>query len=167
MTTSSAPNSEPTASRPRMFGGHPEAAPLAWKWAEAQLLSARNYWVATTRPNGQPHSRPVWGVWLDGILYFTTGSLAARNLIDHPATTVHLESGSKVVILEGVAAEITDLSLLEQVAPAYEAKYHWKLEPDDLPYAFRPQVAFGWLSDDEGLDGGSTFRGTATRWTFP
>ena len=157
---------EPEASRPRMFGGHPEPVPLAWKWAAARLLAARNYWIATTRPNGQPHSRPVWGVWIDNMLYFSTGSLAAKNLRQNSATSVHLESGAEVVILEGVTAEVTDPALQEQVMVAYEAKYHWKLDPTDLPYAFRPQVGFGWRSDDDGLDGGSVFQGTATRWTF-
>ena len=158
---------EPEASRPRMFGSHLEPARLPWKWATAQLEVARNYWIATTRPNGQPHCRPVWGVWLDGVLYFTTGSLAAQNLLHTPTTTVHLESASKVVILEGVTEEMAkDSSLLGQIASLYEAKYHWKLDPNDLPYVFRPQVAFGWLSDDEGLDGGSAFHGTATRWKF-
>ena len=160
------PSTEPTPSRPRMYGSHPEPTPLAWKWAVAQLVAARNYWIATTRPDGRPHSRPAWGVWLDGVLYFSTGSLAAKNLIHNPATSIHLESGSKVVILEGVTEELTDAALVEQVVTAYEAKYHWKLDPGDLPYAFRPQVAFGWQSDDDGLDGGSIFRGTATRWQF-
>lgn len=167
MTAEPAPSSEPTASRPRMFGGHPQGVPLAWKWAVAQLVAARNYWVVTTRPDGRPHSRPVWGLWLDNAFYFSTGSLAAQNLIHNPATTVHLESGGKVVILEGVTEEVTDPALAEQIGIAYEAKYHWKLDPDDLPYAFRPQVAFGWQSDDDGLDGGSIFHGTATRWRFP
>ncbi len=166
METPAARHSEPEASRPRMYGGQPEPAPLAWKWAEAQLRAARNYWVATTRPNGQPHSRPTWGVWLDGVLYFSTGSLAAKNLLQNPATTIHLESGHKVVILEGVTEEISDPALVAQIAAIYEAKYQWKLDPGDLPYAFRPQVGFGWVSDDDGLDGGSIFRGTATRWTF-
>jgi general stress protein 26 len=157
---------EPEASRPRMFGGSPEPVPLAWKWAATRLVTARNYWIATTRPNGQPHCRPVWGVWMENTLYFSTGSLAAKNLLHNPATTVHLESGAAVVILEGVTEEVTDRALQEQVVRAYEAKYHWKLDPDDLPYAFHPQVGFGWRSDDDGLDGGSLFRGTATRWKF-
>ena len=92
MTAEPAPDSEPTASRPRMFGGHPKAVPLAWKWAVAQLVEARNYWVDTTRPDGRPHSRPLWGLWQDNAFYFSTGSLAGQNLIHNPATTV-LPSG--------------------------------------------------------------------------
>jgi general stress protein 26 len=167
MATSSAPHSAREASRPRMFGGHLEPARLPWQWATAQLAVARNYWIATTRPNGQPHSRPVWGVWQDSVLYFSTGSLALQNLARNPAITVHLESGSKVVILEGTAEAVTDASMLEQIISAYEAKYHWKLDPADTLYAVRPQVAFGWLADDDGLDGGAAFHGTATRWQCP
>jgi Pyridoxamine 5'-phosphate oxidase len=161
-------NPEPASSRPRMFGGHLEPVRLPWKWAEAQLGAARTYWIATTRADGRPHTRPVWGIWLDAVLYLTIGSpLAEQNLARTPAATVHLESGAKVVILEGPAEAVTEPSLLAQIIPAYEAKYQWKWLPDDRPYAFRPQVGFGWLSEDDGLDGGSVFRGTATRWTFP
>ncbi|HEY7355937.1 MAG TPA: pyridoxamine 5'-phosphate oxidase family protein [Ktedonobacterales bacterium] len=167
MDTPPAESSEPVASRPRMYGGHLEPTRLPWKWAVAQLVAARNYWIATTRPNGQPHTRPVWGVWLNDVLYFSTGALTWKNLEQNSATTVHLESASKVVILEGATAAISDPALAAQIATAYEAKDHWKLDANDLPYAFRPQIGFGWLSDDEGLDGGSAFRGTATRWTFP
>jgi len=70
---------EPKPSRPRMFGGHLEPSRLPWSWAEHRLTTARNYWIATTRPNGRPHSRPVWGVYLDGSFHFNTGSVAAGN----------------------------------------------------------------------------------------
>ena len=156
---------EPEASQPRMFGGHLQPARLPWKWASARLTQARNYWIATTRPTGQPHCRPVWGVWYEDALYFSTGSLAWKNLASNPAITVHLESASQVVILEGVAEEGAPPAVLEVVTRLYQEKYHWELAPAEV-YVMRPQVAFGWLSDDEGLDGGSAFHGTATRWTF-
>jgi hypothetical protein len=151
-----------------MFGGHLEPGLLPWKWAEAQLIAARNYWMATTRPDGRPYTRPVWGLWLDAVLYLSIGSpLAVQNLARTPAATVHLESGAKVVILEGVTEAITDQSLCEHIISAYEAKYQSKWFPNVPLYAFRPQVGFGWLSEDEGLDGGSVFLGTTTRWAFP
>jgi len=53
----------------------------------------------------------VWGVWLDDIFYFSTGSLAEQNLATNPAITVHLESGSEVVIIEGTAEPISDAAL--------------------------------------------------------
>jgi len=160
---------DPEPDQPRMFGGQLEPVRLPWKWATERLSRARNYWIATTRPEGQPHSRPVWGVWLDDAFYFSTGSLAAQNLAANPAVTVHLESGSEVVIIEGAAEVVGDAGLVEWVVSLYNQKYNWDMDPNDLPgqfYAVRPRVAFGWLSDESGLDQGSAFHGTATRWRF-
>jgi hypothetical protein len=152
-----------------MFGGHLEPARLPWGWAVDRLTVARNYWIATTRPSGRPHTRPVWGVWLDDVFYFSTGSLAAENLTGNAEITVHLESGSDVVIVEGTAQPVADLPLVERVIADYNEKYRWDADPHDMPgplIAVRPRVAFGWLSDDSGADRGSAFHGTATRWRF-
>jgi hypothetical protein len=152
-----------------MFGGLLEPTRLPWTWAVDRLTAARNYWIATTRPGGRPHTRPVWGVWLEGLFYFSTGSLAAENLQANQEITVHLESGSEVVIVEGAAQAVADVSLVELVIAAYNEKYHWDVDPHDMPgplYAVRPRVAFGWLSDDSGADRGAAFHGTATRWRF-
>ncbi len=88
------------------------------------------------------------------------GSLAAQNLAVNPMITVHLESGSDVVIIEGGAEPVSDASLMERVVNLYNQKYHWDLDPHYLPgpfYAVRSEVAFGWLSDETGLDRGSAF----------
>src|SRR5690349_9793944 len=88
---------EPEASRPRMFGGQLEPVQLPWKWAEAQLMTAHTYWLATTRSDGRPYTRPVWGIWLDTVLYVSIGApLAMQNLAHTSAATVHLESGVQV-----------------------------------------------------------------------
>jgi hypothetical protein len=160
---------DPVPSQPRMFGDSVGSAKLSWMWAEERLTRARTYWIATTRPAGQPHSRPVWGVWLDTSFYFSTGSLAAQNLVTQPAITVHLESGSEVVIVEGMAQQVTDASLLVQVVSLYNQKYHWDLDPNQLPGAFyvvHPQVAFGWHFEESEIDRESTALGNATRWRF-
>jgi hypothetical protein len=161
---------EPKADRPRMYGGHLEPVRLPWGWAAERLTAARNYWIATTRPSGRPHSRPVWGVWWEDAFYFSTGSLAAENLRENAEITVHLESGGEVVIVEGVARPVADIALVEVVIAAYNEKYRWEVDPHDMPgplYAVRPRVAFGWVSDDSGADRGAAFHGTATRWRFP
>ncbi|GAC1299584.1 MAG: pyridoxamine 5'-phosphate oxidase family protein [Ktedonobacteraceae bacterium] len=160
---------DPQASQPWMFGSHPEPVRLPWQWATERLTRAHAYWIATTRPSGQPHSRPVWGIWLDDTFYFSTGSLAAQNLATNPAITVHLGGESEVVIIEGVAEPVSDRTLVKRVVNLYNQKYHWDADPNNLPgpfYGVRPQVAFGWLSDDSGLDRGAAFHGTATRWRF-
>jgi hypothetical protein len=160
---------EPRADRPWMFGGHPEPVLLLWGWASHRLTVARNYWIATTRLNDCPHTRPVWGVWLDDAFYFSTGSLAAEHLPSRPEITVHLESGNEVVIIEGRARVVGDPLLIARIVEVYNPKYHWDMDPNELPgpfYEVKPRVAFGWISDESGLDGGAAFHGTATRWQF-
>ncbi len=162
-------SADPETDQPRMFGGHLEPVRLPWRWAIERLTSARNYWIATTRPDGRPHSRPVWGVWLDDSFCFSTGSIAALNLAVNATITVHLESGSEVVIIEGIAETISDMALLEHIVNVYNAKYRSDVDPNNLPgpfYTVRPRVAFGWISDESGFDGGAAFHGTATRWRF-
>jgi hypothetical protein len=156
----------PTPARPNFadsYGVPRHAGPGLMPWTEVsqRLARARNYWVATTRPDGRPHAAPVWGVWLDDMLCFGTDRVSrkARNLAVNPALTVHLESGDDAVILEGVAEEMTDPALLARFSEAYEAKYRWRPEaPGRIAYALRTDVAFAWRESD--------FPHTATRWDF-
>ena len=63
----------PTAAPPVLYGAPaPPGDLLPWSWAEQQLVTARTYWIATTRPDGRPHCRPVWGVWLPDGFWFST-----------------------------------------------------------------------------------------------
>jgi len=160
---------DPEPSQPRMFGGFVGSAELPWRWATERLSEARHYWIATTRPDGRPHSRPVWGVWLNQVFYFSTGSLAAQNLVTQPAITLHLESGNEVVIIEGVVHPVSNVTLLKQVVSLYNQKYHWNLDPNQLPgpfYAVRPQIAFGWHFEESEINPESSALANATRWRF-
>ena len=76
---------------------------LAWADVEARLVAATSYWVASVRPDGRPHVVPRWGVWLDGRFWYDGAptTVHARNLAVNPACTLHLESGTEVVIVEG------------------------------------------------------------------
>lgn len=169
--TSSDGRSDPESSQPRIFQVPGELSPvqLAWTWATKRLKEASNYWIATTRPDGRPHCRPVWGVWLDETFYFNTVSQAGRNLLTNPAITVHLESGSQVVILEGEAERVSDPQLVQRLVHVFSQKYCGIMEPNWVSepfHAVRPHLAFGWLADASGCDGGAYFQGTATCWRF-
>ena len=138
---------------------------LPWSWASDQLAAARNYWIGSTRPDGKPHVAPVWGVWLEEALYFSTdrGSRKARNLSLKPYVVVHLESGDEVVILEGMVEELEDAGLYQQVAKDYNAKYQGIFLDEDSPgdglvYAVRHQNAYGWMESD--------FIRSTTQWKF-
>ena len=136
----------PVGDRP--FIAHPEygvpADPtglVEWAWVEERFRAEQNYWVATASPEGAVLARPVWGVYVDGAVCFGGGPRTrwSRNLEANPRVSVHLESGTEVVIAEGTVDRIEEAfdSRLERIDDAYEAKYRmrhgppvWVLEPD-------------------------------------
>jgi PPOX class probable F420-dependent enzyme len=138
----------PTATRPP-FANLPPADErsylLPWSWVAARLVSARTYWVATSRPDGRPHAMPVWAVWQDGAVLFDTHPLSrkARNLRRDGRAVVHLASGEEAVILEGAVDpdEELDADAFARYREAYRRKYD---APTDEPFVFRPQIAYAW-----------------------
>lgn len=167
MTVSTRP--VPNSDRPRMYGRTGlDPVLLPWAWAERRLVSARSYWIATTRPDGRPHTRPVWGIWAGDGFFFSTGSLAEGNLRQAKDITVHLDSGAEVVIVEGTAGGVTDPARARSVSAAYAAKYHWDTESDLADWwQVTPHTVFGWIVDPSGEDGGACFHGSTTRWRWP
>src|SRR5437016_11985722 len=65
------------------------SAPLRWSRALKQLEAgtAPSYWLATTKPDGRPHLAAVGALWVDGKIYFTSGTRTrkGRNLAANPA----------------------------------------------------------------------------------
>ena len=155
--------SELTADRPFMPGyGIQEANQgsglFPWTAVREKMAAARNYWVATVRPDERPHAAPVWGLWVDDTFYFSTGreSRKAKNLSENPAIVVHLESGDDVIIVEGNVTVVTDEATLDGLDTLYKAKYQVDLMKEEPVFAVRPQTAYAWLEKD--------FGGSATRW---
>jgi len=142
---------------------------FAWPYVRHRLERARSYWICTVRPDGRPHSAPVWGVWVDGRLWFGTSpdSVKARNLTANPRVSVHLESADDCMILEGTAALVRVADAPAEVAQRYAAKY---MAPDgatvDLDagggaatlWAVAPERGHTWLE--------AAFLQTMTRWRF-
>lgn len=133
---------------------------LPWSRVEEWLANSRNYWICTTRSDGRPHAKPVWGVWMEEMVVFSTApaSVTGRNLSRDPRLVVHLESGDEVAILEGEARPL-DQGLFEAFADAYDAKYDYRPQSSGpLPWALAPAKAMSWTEAD--------FPSTATRWSF-
>jgi PPOX class probable F420-dependent enzyme len=162
---------QPKATRPQMPGyGVPKASKglLPWKWAELRLKKSRQYWIATTRPDGRPHVMVVWALWMDGALYFSTGkeSRKARNLAANPNCTMCSEDAAEAVIVEGVVETERNVDRIREFVKRYEKKYEWKLGEmaenmialKDPVFLLRPKVAFGFWE--------KKFASTATRWLF-
>ena len=140
-----------------------ESGMLPLSRLEEKLAASRNYWIVSVRPDGRPHVMPVWGLWLDQAVMFSTdpSSRKGRNLAARAEVAVHLESGDDVVILEGRAEVVTDPGLLERFRDAYETKYEFRPDPGNPAhgvYRVLPARAFSWVEKD--------FPGTATRWQW-
>jgi hypothetical protein len=102
----------------------------------------------------------VWGVWVDDIFYHGGGPRTRRgkNLDANPHVVMHLESGDKVVIIEGTAEILTeetiDTDLAERIDDAYKAKYDMK---HGLPvWRLTMHKVFAWHD----------YPKSATRWIF-
>jgi len=162
---------EPTSERPYMPGyGLPEGADglMPWSWAAKRLEESHNYWLATSRPDGRPHLMVIWGLWLDGVFYFSTGrhSRKTRNLESNAHCVIGTEDAHEAVVAEGAAEKLRDVEQLEEFLALYQRKYDYDMSmmrEDILAlrepiFAVRPSVAFG-------LDEKS-FSQKATRWRF-
>jgi hypothetical protein len=146
---------QPTPERPRFASGYgtptDDEGLLPWAWASERLAAAHNYWLATTRPDGRPHAQPIWALWYDPELWFSTDpkSVKGRNLAGRPDAVVHLESGDETVILEGRATRAADLH--PAFVEDYERKYGWRVDPlgeDTAYYSFRPATVLAWREAD-------------------
>jgi hypothetical protein len=136
---------------------------LPWSTVVDWLIRSRSYWITTTRADGRPHAMPVWGLWLDGTVWFSTdpASLKGRNLAARPDVVVHLESGDEVCILEGRFRRVGPAELPAEFVPAYAAKYDTELDVDNPGFGFyvlEPAVALTWRERDYPV--------STTRWTF-
>src|SRR5581483_11588130 len=163
--TKGTPPAAPEATRLAVAGyemSAKKARVLPWKWAADRLRRSRQYWIATTRPDGAPHLMIVWGVWLDDSFWFSTGAASrkARNLAANPRCAIGTDDAGEAVILEGtvetIGAEHADF---DRLAAAYKKKYGWDLREMAQPvHRLRPAVGFG-LHEKR-------FEQTATRWRF-
>ena len=140
---------------------------LTWDWVQREMEKSRNYWICTTRPNGNPHAAPVWGVWLDNILFFGTDqrSVKARNIKHNSHAVVHLESGDETLIFEGRLVESRESDELKaNIHRAYAKKYPSFDPAADADggaavwYQLIPHKVMAWLESD--------YPRTAAYWIF-
>src|SRR5579859_896798 len=139
---------------------------LHWSWAAERLTTARNYWVASVWPDGRPHIMPVWAMWDDSTLWFTSAvqSRKVRNIQADPRVSITTEDASDPVVLEGNAVISTEQDVLQRVIDLMNAKYRTDYGIDFLDPArnatvgVRPYRVFSLRAGD--------FTGSPTRWTF-
>ncbi len=157
-----------------------EATPMPWAEALARLEHPEGevtHWLSTVRPDGRPHVVPVGAAWLDGAMYFTTGqgTRKEKNLAQNPLCVIAFANRGFDLMVEGVAARVTDEATLERLAEKYNAN-GWPATvregafdaPFSAPttgpapynvYKVTPSVVFGLGTTEETYE-------HPTRWRF-
>ena len=134
--------------------------------AEERLIASHDYWVATVWPDGRPHVMPVWGIWYDESVWFSSSvrSRKARNLRADPRCVVTTDNHIEPVVLEGVAEVIRELAAIQELVSRLNDKYSSDItlefmDPDvNATFRVRPRWVFG-LNDKQ-------FTESPTRWEF-
>lgn len=109
---------------------------------------------------------PVWGLWLQEAIWFSTGlrSRKARNLAADPRCVVATDDAVRPVVVEGRARQRTEPETIRTFLAAINAEYDSNLSEDFLDpkvngvFEVRPTWVFG--LDDEA------FETSPTRWSF-
>lgn len=115
--------------RPKFPKGYVDSpiSEVTWEHVAKRLGESLNYWMCSVYPDGRPHAVPRWGVYLDGKLYYdgSPETRHARNIVNNPNVTLHLESGNDVVIMEGtsVPASKPDSELAQRLSAGFKLKY--------------------------------------------
>lgn len=114
----------------------PDAAPTDWATTVDILEEAQLSWITTVRADGRPHVTPLVAVWLDNAAHFSTGpgEQKAVNIARNPSVTLTTgcaswDQGIDVVV-EGVAARVTDDALLRRLAAAWRTKWNGEWDYD-------------------------------------
>jgi hypothetical protein len=102
------------------------SAALPWSRAR-ELLATQTpnedltFFVGTVRPDGRPHAAGVGAIWVDDVLYFTSGpgTRRARNLTANPACSVSVRLNGLDLTMEGEAQRVTDAATVARVAAVY------------------------------------------------
>jgi hypothetical protein len=168
---------EPISTRNLDQYGHAE---LPWSRPRGLLVEHTPtadlaFFMATTRPDGRPHSAGVGAVWVDDALYFVSGpgTLKSRNLAANPACSVSVRLPGLDLVLDGEARRVTDVSTLERLAAVYRTG-GWPAEVDGdaftapftAPSAGPPPWHLYRLALHTAVGVGAAEPHGATRWDF-
>jgi len=147
----------PKLSRPKLPQGYADnpVSYVDWEWVAAQMNDAKHYWMCSVRPDGRPHVVPRWGVFIDNKFYYdgSPETRHAQNIMENSQVSLHLESGSQAVIMEGSSkpAGQPDPEFAKKLAEAISGKYTsdgYSPKPDQWDegglYVFIPRQCIAW-----------------------
>ncbi len=88
-------------------------------------------WLTTVRPDGRPHSTPVWHVWVEGKAYVVTKHTAVKvaNIRHKVDVVLTHPDPHRAIIIDGRAQIVTNMA--DRLQPLFLAKYDWDIANDD------------------------------------
>jgi Pyridoxamine 5'-phosphate oxidase len=135
---------------------------LPWEGVRTRLEQATQYWLATIRPDGRPHTVPVDGLWVDDLWYFggSPQAIHQRNLRTNSEIVMHLSDAMQVVIVEGLASwRGMAMSHARRLAAASKVKYGYAPP-------LRTYTSGVWALEPRRVLAWTTFPQDATRFDF-
>lgn len=147
-----------------------------WSDAKAQFDKSDKYWLTTINPKGKPHVRPIFCVWLEDSIYFTSSPDAqkGKNIEVNSHCSICAAGKTLDVIIEGEVQRVTDQAALEKVRQLYKDKYDWPITvegdaytaPYAAPSAGKPPYALYQITLTKAFGFGNDEIYGATRWQF-
>lgn len=139
---------------------------LSWVDAEPRIASSHDYWLASTWPDCRPHVMPVWGVWEEGTLWFSSSRRSRKiaNLERDERCVATTDNPRDPIVIDGLAEVMTAEAQIHRFLELLNAKYRTAYAMDFLDPAVNatvritPRIVFALLQED--------FCGSPTRWTF-
>ena len=91
---------------------------------QARLASERNVWLSTLRPDGSPHTTPVWFVYDAATWWIGSAerSVKVRNVLADQRVSLALQDGDAPVVAEGLA-HVRRSDFPDHVVRRFAAKY--------------------------------------------
>ena len=116
-----------------------DAVATDWEETRRALDEAELFWITTVRADGRPHVTPLVAVWLGDAIHFVTGAHEQKAVNLRTNQNVILTTGRNDwehgldVVVEGEAVQVTDETVLAQLAAAWTTKWdgRWHYEVHD------------------------------------
>ena len=118
-----------------------------------RFATANCSWLSTVRPDGRPHSAPVWHIWTGSRAYLVTKSTAVKvnNIRHYTGVVLTHPDPHKAIIIEGQAHIVQGKTNL--LRPLFKAKYDWDIATDEdynTIIEITPQKLLAWGEEGAG-----------------
>jgi uncharacterized pyridoxamine 5'-phosphate oxidase family protein len=111
-------------SQSRLLFCYAKTMPLNASELDKLLTETEICYIATTKPNGDPHVVPIWFIWHKGKIYFETDNTTVKfaNIQKHNRVMLCF-GGKDTYLVEGKVTWCTESELGFPIRKMYWAKY--------------------------------------------